>query len=98
MKMIVEKAVNMANMMNVPVLGLVENMSYLACPDCGKKMEVFGHSKAAVIAEEYRIPATARMPLDPRISALADAGRIEDYETDELKAVFEILESASQPK
>ena len=97
-KMIVEKAVNMANMMNVPVLGLVENMSYLACPDCGKKMEVFGHSKAAVIAEEYRIPATARMPLDPRISALADAGRIEDYETDELKAVFEILESASQPK
>lgn len=97
-KMIVEKAVNMANMMNIPVLGLVENMSYLACPDCGKRMEVFGHSKVAALAEEYRIPVAARMPLDPRISALADAGRIEDYETEELKAVFEILESASQPK
>ena len=97
-KMIVEKAVNMANMMNIPVLGLVENMSYLACPDCGKRMEVFGHSKVAALAEEYRIPVAARMPLDPRISALADAGRIEDYEMEELKAVFEILESASQPK
>ena len=97
-KMIVEKAVNMANMMNIPVLGLVENMSYLACPDCGKRMEVFGHSKVAALAEEYRIPVAARMPLDPRISALADAGRIEDYEMEELKAVFEILESASQPQ
>ncbi|MBQ8322779.1 MAG: Mrp/NBP35 family ATP-binding protein [Clostridia bacterium] len=96
-KMVVEKAVNMANMMNIPVLGLVENMSYLSCPDCGKKIEVFGASKARSIAAEYGIPAVARMPLDPKISALADAGRIEDYETDELKAVFEQIEKA-QPK
>ena len=87
-KMVVEKAVNMAKIMNVPVLGLVENMSYLSCPDCGKKIEVFGHSKADYIAAEYAIPAVAKMPLDAKISTLADAGRIEDYETDALKEVF----------
>ena len=93
-KMVVEKAVNMAKMMNVPVLGLVENMSYLSCPDCGKKIEVFGHSKAEEIASQYGIPAVAKMPIDPRISALADAGRIEDYETDALNSVFEQIERA----
>lgn len=93
-KMVVEKAVNMASMMNIPVLGLVENMSYLTCPDCNKKIEVFGASKARFIAEEYAIPATARMPLDGKISQLADAGRIEDYETDALQEVFEQIEKA----
>ena len=93
-KMVVEKAVNMAKMMNVPVLGLVENMSYLSCPDCGKKIEVFGHSKAEEIASQYGIPAVAKMPIDSRISALADAGRIEDYETDALNSVFEQIERA----
>lgn len=88
-KMVVEKAVNMAKIMNVPVLGLVENMSYLSCPDCGKKIELFGSSKAKSLAAEYGIPAVARMPLDPQISVLADAGRIEDYETDELKEIYE---------
>ena len=87
-KMVVEKAVNMAKIMNIPVLGLVENMSYLSCPDCGKKIEVFGHSKADYIAAEYAIPAVAKMPLDAKISTLADAGRIEDYETDALKEIF----------
>ena len=96
-KMVVEKAVNMANMMGVPVLGLVENMSYLTCPDCGKKVEVFGHSKAKAIAAEYGIPAVARMPLDARIAELADAGRIEDYETDALEDIFAQVETA-QPK
>ncbi|MBQ8686026.1 MAG: Mrp/NBP35 family ATP-binding protein [Clostridia bacterium] len=94
-KMVVEKAMNMAAMMNVPVLGLVENMSYLVCPDCGKKIEVFGHSKVEKLAAEYAIPATARMPLDGRIASLADAGRIEDYETDALDAVFAQLERAN---
>lgn len=93
-KMVVEKAVNMANMMNVPVLGLVENMSYLNCPDCGRRIEIFGQSKAAAIAEEYGIPAVSRMPLDARIAEYADAGRIEDYETDALKAVYEAIEKA----
>ena len=93
-KMVVEKAVNMANMMNVPVLGLVENMSYLTCPDCGKKMEIFGHSKAAKIAAEYGIPAVANMPLDARIATLADEGRIEDYDGAALADVFAQIEKA----
>ena len=97
-KMVVEKAVNMANMMNIPVLGLVENMSYLSCPDCGKKLEVFGSSKAKAIAAEYGIPAVARMPLDPEISKLADAGRIEDYKTDALNEVFAQIEKATPKK
>ncbi len=97
-KMIVEKAVNMANMMNVPVLGLVENMSYIRCPDCDKEIEVFGASKVKALAKEYIIPATARLPLDSEITKLADAGRIEDYETDAMQEVFAVIEAASQPK
>ena len=93
-KMVVEKAVNMGNMMQVPVLGLVENMSYLTCPDCGKKIEVFGASKAEAMAKEYNIPAVARMPLDPKISTLADAGRIEDYDGSALTSVLEQIEKA----
>ena len=93
-KMVVEKAVNMANMMNIPVLGLVENMSYLTCPDCGKKMEIFGHSKAEKIATEYGIPAVAKMPLDSRISTLADEGRIEDYDAADLSEVFAQIQNA----
>ena len=95
-KMVVEKAVNMANMMNVPVLGLVENMSYLSCPDCGKKIEVFGHSKADSIAKEYNIPSVARMPLDPKISMLADEGRIEDYDASALADVFAQIQKAER--
>ena len=93
-KMVVEKAVNMAKIMHVPVLGLVENMSYLVCPDCGKKMEVFGHSKAEEIAAEYGIPSVAKMPLDGNISKLADAGRIEDYDASALADVFKMIEKA----
>ncbi len=95
-KMVVEKAVNMAKMMHIPVLGLVENMSYLACPDCGKKIEVFGHSKAREIAAEYGIPSVAQMPLDPRISMLADEGRIEDYDGSALLEVFTQIEKAER--
>lgn len=95
-KMVVEKAVNMANIMNVPVLGLVENMSYLTCPDCGKQIEVFGHSKAKAIAAEYGIPSIARMPLDPEITKLADNGRIEDYDSAPLQEVFEEIKKAKQ--
>ena len=95
-KMVVEKAVNMANIMNVPVLGLVENMSYLSCPDCGKQIEVFGHSKAKAIAAEYGIPSIARMPLDPEITKLADSGRIEDYDGAALQEVFAELQKARQ--
>ena len=95
-KMVVEKAVNMARIMNVPVLGLVENMSYLSCPDCGKQIEVFGQSKAKYTAAEYGIPSIARMPLDPEITKLADVGRIEDYDGSPLKEVFDEIQKAQQ--
>ncbi len=94
-RMVVEKAVNMANIMNIPVLGLVENMSYLTCPDCGKKMEIFGASKAEQIAAEYGIPSIAKMPLDSKITKLADDGRIEDYEASALQEVFAQIEKAT---
>lgn len=95
-KMVVEKAVNMARIMNVPVLGLVENMSYLSCPDCGKKIDVFGPSKAKALAAEYGIPAIARMPLDPTIAKLADEGRIEDCDASGLAEIFEEIQKAKQ--
>ena len=95
-KMVVEKAVNMAHIMNVPVLGLVENMSYLACPDCGKQIEVFGQSRAKALAAEYGIPAIARMPLDPAIAKLADDGRIEDYDGLALAEIFTEIQKAKQ--
>ena len=95
-KMVVEKAVNMARIMHIPVLGLVENMSYLFCPDCGKEIEVFGQSQAKAIAKEYGIPAIARMPLDPQISKLADQGRIEDYDGSALEAIFAQIEKAER--
>ena len=93
-KMVVEKAVNMANIMHVPVLGLVENMSYLQCPDCNKKIEVFGKSKAEEMAKSYAIPSIAQMPLDSKITQLADSGKIEEYQTQALSAVFEQIEKA----
>ncbi len=94
-RMVVEKAVNMANIMNIPVLGLVENMSYLTCPDCGKRLEIFGHSKARAIAAEYGIPAVAQMPMDPKIATLADEGRIEDYDGETLETIFAEIEKAA---
>ncbi len=75
--MIVSKAVNMANMMNVPVLGIVENMSYFQCPDCGKRHDIFGESKVEQVAESFGIEKYARLPIDPRIAAMVDAGKVE---------------------
>ncbi len=72
--MIVEKAVNMAKLMNVPVIGLVENMAYFKCPDCGKEHLIFGDSHIEQIAGEYGIGATARMPMDPAMASACDAG------------------------
>lgn len=89
--MIVTKAVNMARMMNIPIIGIIENYSYLLCPDCGKKIEVFGSSHVDEIAAEYHIPVLARVPLDPKVSALCDAGTIETVETDALDAAVEII-------
>ncbi len=93
-EMIVGKAVNMARMMNVPILGLVENMSYLACPDCGRKIELFGASKAEEMCSKYDIPAFAKMPLDKSIAEMADGGKIMQANTDELAEVFMQIERA----
>ena len=95
-EMIVKKAVNMAELMKVPVLGLVENMSYFVCPDCGKTHEIFGKSKAEALAAQYKIPAVARLPMDPATAQLADEGRIAQAETDALAKVFLSIEQARE--
>ena len=78
--MIVAKAVNMAKKMNIPILGLVENMSYLECPDCGKKISVFGESHIDEIAKEHQIPVLAKLPIDPVIAKHVDEGLVEYLE------------------
>ena len=75
--MIVEKSIKMVDMLNIPVIGLVENMSYIECPDCGKKIEVFGESHVDAIAKQYGIPHTAALPIDRKLAASADKGMIE---------------------
>ena len=84
-EMIVSKAVKMASMMQVPVLGLVENMSYFKCPDCGKEHELFGPSRVDMIASAYGIDKTIRLPIDTKVASLVDNGMIEDIEADWIK-------------
>ena len=87
-KNVVEKAVKMANMMNIPILGIVENMSYVNCPDCGKKINVFGESNLDAIAKKYSISNTASLPIDSQFAKLCDEGRIDEYEGDFLNDLF----------
>ena len=94
--MIVAKAANMANMMNVPVLGLVENMSYVKCPDCGKEIAVFGESHIGEVAAEFGYPVLARVPLDPSIAALVDDGRVEAVENNPLADAADMIAKALQ--
>lgn len=89
--MIVQKAVNMANMMNVPILGIVENMSYIKCPDCGRHISVFGDSKVDALALEYGIPNVAKLPIDPELTNAADSGAIENFENNYLSEFFKKL-------
>ena len=91
--MIVQKAVKMANMMNIPVLALVENMSYVECPDCGKKIEVFGPSHAEEIAAQYGIPVVAKLPINPKLAGACDKGMIELYDGTWLDGVTKALEN-----
>ncbi len=86
--MIVSKAVNMATMMNVPILGIVENMSYISCPECGRKISVFGESCADAIALEHGISAVAKMPIDRNLTVAADLGKLEESENDYLRNFF----------
>ena len=79
--MIVEKAVHMAQMMNVPVLGFVENYAYLNCPDCGKKINVFGKSHLDEVAAQLNLPVLARLPIDPAVAEAFDNGQMETVMT-----------------
>jgi len=90
--MVVEKAINMAEMMNIKVLGLIENMSYVECPHCKEKIYVFGESHIDDVAGKYGLPILAKVPLDTRISAASDAGTIENLEIEQLKAAADFLE------
>ena len=92
--MIVGKAVKMANMMNIPVLGFVENYSYLECPDCGKKIEVFGKSKLESVAAEFGLPILAKLPIDPSVAAAYDNGLMETVNTDALADAIEAVKNA----
>ncbi|MBQ1965457.1 MAG: Mrp/NBP35 family ATP-binding protein [Clostridia bacterium] len=90
--MIVAKAVNMANKMNVPILGLIENYSYLSCPDCGKHIELFGESHIEKVSEEYSLPVLAKIPLDPTFARQCDSGLVELFEGDSLDRAADLLE------
>ena len=92
--MIVEKAVKMANMMDVPILGLVENMSYFKCPDCGKEHKIFGESHIDEIAAAHGISTVCRLPINPKLAAACDAGMIELFEGDWLDDMVKTVEKA----
>jgi Mrp family chromosome partitioning ATPase len=90
--MIVAKAVKMANMMHIPVLGFVENYSYLRCPDCGRKINVFGKSHLDEIAAQFNLPILARLPIDPAVAEAYDNGQMETVNTEALSAAVEAIE------
>lgn len=92
--MIVSKAANMAKLMNIPVLGLVENMSYVKCPDCGKEVKVFGDSHIENVAKEFGYDILGKIPLDAKLSALCDKGMIELMENDYLDKAADIIEKS----
>ena len=97
--MIVSKAANMADMMNIPVLGLVENMSYVKCPDCGREIKVFGESHIEEVAKKFNYDLLARIPMDPKLAALVDRGMIELMENDYMDgAVRTILQKLDLAK
>ena len=96
--MIVSKAAHMADMMNIPVMGLVENMSYVKCPDCGKEIKVFGESHIDEVAEKFGYDLLARIPMDPKLTALVDKGWIEMMDNDYLETAAEVLVNRTQKK
>ena len=95
--MIVEKSIKMVDMLNIPVIGLVENMSYVQCPDCGKKIAVFGESHVDAIARQYGIPHTAALPIDRKLAASADKGMIELTNSDWLDEIANAIDQL-QPR
>lgn len=94
--MIVSKAINMANMMDIPVLGIVENYSYLECPDCGKKISVFGESKVEAMAQEFAIDTYAKIPISTEIAKLVDSGCAPSVNADFLDALVSKIEGLEE--
>ncbi|HIR43349.1 MAG TPA: Mrp/NBP35 family ATP-binding protein [Candidatus Aphodovivens avicola] len=93
--MIVGKAVNLAHSLNVPVIGLVENMAYFKCDECGKKHFIFGDPQGEAVSKKYDIPAYATLPIDPSFASLCDAGKVEDYDVEgALDTIVEQVEAA----
>ena len=92
--MIVEKAVNMAELMHIPVCGFIENYSYLSCPDCGKRIEVFGKSKLADVALSHSLPVLARLPIDPKVAELCDKGLMEQADVSDILPAAELIVKA----
>ena len=90
--MIVRKGIKMVEMMNIPVLGIAENMSYLSCPDCGKKIHLFGESNIAETCTNHKVPLIGKFPLDPQLAQLGDAGKIESYEGAVLDIMMENID------
>ncbi len=94
--MIVSKAVEMAKMMDVPVLGLVENMSYVKCPDCGREIHVFGESHIDEVAAKYGLKVLGKLPMEPKLAAACDRGAIELFEGDWLEPTADLIEGLPQ--
>ena len=102
-KLVVKKAVNMARALNVPLLGLVENMAWIECPNCHTRIEPFGHVDKEAMAKEMGIDLLGSLPLDPQISTLGDKGLIEDYKSPAISAIVDLIEkkvplAASEPE
>lgn len=92
--MIVAKAVNMARMMDIPILGIVENMSYVECPDCGKRINIFGESKTDAVAAEFELKVLAKLPINPVLANNCDNGLIELFEGDYMEAAADEIEKS----
>ena len=90
--MIVEKAVHMAEMMHIPVLGLVENMSYFKCPGCGREHAIFGESRVEALAKQFGIAHWARLPIDPAVTAMVDAGEVESVSGEHISSIVDAVE------
>lgn len=97
--MIVGKAVNLAHNLNVPVIGLVENMAYFKCDDCGKEHHIFGEPQGPAVAEKYKIPAVATLPIDPKFAKLVDEGKVDQYDVEgKLDDIIDQVEKAQREK
>ena len=96
-EMVVETAVKMARLMNIPILGIVENMSYVECPDCGRRINIFGESHVDEIAARYGLPVLAKLPLDPALASVCDKGVVELFEGDWMDSAADAVEALGKP-